>query len=172
MDDAKGFLSMWKDDYGNKNKEILERAKNRRKDAEKEKEEIKALLDEVSQDLDGSAKDLVESIKINADGFLNAVKEGSKDVSEKLELEKRMKQLNDFLIATKNQSSEKFKQISAEISDKIKGMEAETEQEKEKNAENADSFLKRKSDALKDDLKKTHADIKKLFSDDDDNKKK
>ncbi len=166
MDDAKGFLSTWQDDYETKNKDILERSKQRKADAQKEHQEMLNLMGEISVEFEGMAKEMYDLLKINVEGFTNAVKEGTATAVEKLELEKRMEQLNDFLVATKNKGAEEFKKIAADIKSKIDNFDTELSSERENLAGDALDNLDKSQNSLKDNFNQKLDDIKNLFSDD------
>ncbi|MCF6243311.1 MAG: hypothetical protein L3J74_18490, partial [Bacteroidales bacterium] len=115
MDNAKGFLSSWKDDYTKKNKDILDRKKKRDEDAEAMKEKMKETFEEIKTELSGKAKDIAEVVNKELAEFSEAVKKGSAELSQQLELEKHLEQLNFFLKDAGSKGVEKFKQLSEEV---------------------------------------------------------
>ncbi len=167
MDDAKGFLSMWKDEFATKNKDILERAEKRRQDAAAEDAEMKRLFDELKVEYTGIAKDLYDKLKINVEGFTTAVKEGTATVAEKLELEQGMKQLYDFLVATKNAGAEQFQKLSAGLKSKIDSFDTELKSERESLGADALNELSRRNSDMEADMKRKQDDIKNIFGDDE-----
>lgn len=160
MDNAKGFLSSWKDDYTKKNKDILERKKIRDEEAEAMKKKMKETFDEVKTELSGKAKDIAEVVNKELAEFSEAIKKGSAEISQQLELEKHLEQLNFFLKDAGSKGVEKFKDLSEEVKNKVKEFKSR------ENQNNEMDNIKNKAENLNtqniDDLNK---EANKLFDD-------
>jgi len=130
-ENAKGFLGMWKDDYAEKNKEILDRKKKRDAETEQMNKEMEALWSEVKVDMQGKAAEIYEVLSVQFQGFTQAVKEGSATIAEKIELEKRLEQLGQFLKATGNKGAEKFNKFAVSMQKKLSDFDNELVSEKE-----------------------------------------
>ncbi len=161
MDNAKGFLSSWKDDYTEKNKDILERKKKRDEEAEAMKKKMKETFEEIKTELSGKAKDIAEVVNKELAEFSEAVKKGSAELSQQLELEKHLEQLGFFLKDAGSKGVEKFKQLSEEVKKTVKEFNTKENQDKEMNdiknkAENSDiksiDDLTNEANQLFDDL--------------------
>lgn len=161
-EDAKGFLNMWKNDYAEENKEILERKKQRDAENEALNEEIKKQLDEIKIDLSGKAKEIYVVLEREFNGFSQALKEGTATVAQKLEIEKRMEQLSIFLQATSNKSSEKINSLFGDIKSKLNSFDKEIESEI---AENASDKIEHEIDEMGKDIKKGSDSANNLFDD-------
>ena len=165
MDNAKGFLSSWKDDFGKKNEDILDRKKQRELEAEAMKQEMLKTFDEIKTDLDGKSKDIAETLTREFAGFSDALKRGTAGLTEKLELEKRIDQLKFFLKDTEKTGAKKFGELADIVKQKLSDFDSELNSKKEtdineeikKDAENNIS-----SDSKIDDLQN---DVDKLFDD-------
>lgn len=118
-EDAKGFLNMLKNDYAEKNKDIIERKKLRDEETKALNDEIKKQFGEIKNDLSGTAKEIYDALEREIAGFTQALKEGTANVAQKLEIEKRMQQMETFLKATGSKSAEKFDQIMLSLKEKI-----------------------------------------------------
>ena len=169
MDDAEGFLSSWKDDYGKKNKDILERKKKREEDAKAEHEEFLKEWEAVKADLKGTAKDVYEKFVKEFKGFTGALKEGTATVSEKVQLEKRFDQLKFFLKKAGDKGAEQFEKISESVKEQFNKFDKELPSEREGSIEDiknqAEELL---TDQNAENLKETdenHQRIKDLFGD-------
>lgn len=155
MDNAKGFLSSWKNDYAKKNKAILDRKKEREEEAEAMKQKMKETFEEIKTELTGKAKDIAEVVNKELAEFSEAVKKGSAELSQQLELEKHLEQLVFFLKDAGHEGIEKFKQLSEELKNNIKEF---------KTSENIDNKSKNEAEDNKklDDLTE---EANKLFKD-------
>ncbi len=157
-EDAKGFLNMWKNDYADKNKDILDRKKQRDAETAALNEEIKKQFEEIKIDLSGKAKEIYEVLDREFKGFTTALKEGTATIAQKLEVEKRMEQLGTFLQATGDKSSAKINSIIGIMKTKLNSFDKEIVSEIETGSnENtkSDSITK-----LTDDANKLFDDIK------------
>lgn len=118
-EDAKGFLNMLKNDYAEKNKDILERKRLRDEETKALNEEISKQFNEIKNDLSGTAKEIYDALEREFSGFTQALKEGTASVAQKLEIEKRLQQMETFLKATGNKSAEKFDKIIGSLKEKL-----------------------------------------------------
>lgn len=131
MDNAKGFLSSWKDDYDKKNKDILDRKAKRDKEAEELKQKMQETFNEIKTDLQGKAKDIAEVVNKELAEFSEALKKGTADLNQKLELEKHLEQLGFFLKSAGKAGMEKFNQLTDEVKKKVKEFETDEMMDKE-----------------------------------------
>ncbi len=170
MDNAEGFLSSWKDDYAEKNKDILERKKKREEEAKAEHEEFLKEWEAVKADLSGTAKDVYEKFAKEFKGFTGALKEGTATITEKIELEKRLDQLKFFLKKAGDKGSEQFDKISESVKKQFSKFDKEIPSEKEEGSiedikNQAEELLtEQNTDKLKD-MEEKHNQIKDLFGD-------
>ncbi len=169
MDNAKGFLSSWKDDFGKKNKDILDSKKKRDEEAEAMKQEMLKTFDEIKTDLEGKSKDIAETLTREFAGFSDALKKGTSGVSEKLEIEKRLDQLKSFLNEAENTGVQKVDKLADLVKEKLSGFGSEIISEKETTkGTNTNDEIKNKADAEinKDgDIDDLQNDVNKLFND-------
>jgi hypothetical protein len=119
MENAKGFLSSWKDSFGKKNEDILDRKKKREEEAEAMKQEMLKTFDEIKIDLEGKSKDIAEVVTREFAGFSDALKRGTASVKEKLELEKHLDQLKFFLKDTEKAGAKKFGELVDTVKTKL-----------------------------------------------------
>ncbi len=172
MNNAKGFLSSWKDDFGKKNKDTLESKKKRDEEAEAMKQEMLKTFDEIKTDLEGKSKDVAETLTKEFAGFSDALKKGTAGMTEKLELEKRIDQLKFFLKDAEKVGGKKVDKLADLVKEKLSGFGSEFVSEKDK-TEKADNNDKIKNDAEQknkaSNLDDSQSNLNKL-SDDIDNK--
>lgn len=137
-ENAKGFFSSWRSEVEDRDKDILERKQKRDEENERLNEELKQQFKEVSVDLNEKAKKAFEAFSKEFNGFTQAVKDGSADVYNKLEVEKHAKQLSDFLLKVKSKGAEKFKELTDNMTKKISEID-----DKELKSEIADQAIEK-----------------------------
>jgi len=151
LDEAKDMFSSWKDEIEEKDGHILERKKLREKEDEDLYEEIKKQFHEVSVDVNEKATKAFEVSAKEFKEFSEAVKEGTATVYKKLEVEKHLNQLDDFLNKIQSEGAKKFKSISDVLKEKMLDYEKELNSEVEevqdmnkekKEDENIDTLIK------------------------------
>jgi hypothetical protein len=158
-ENAKDFLSAWKNDHAEKNKDIMDRKKQRDADAQKENAEMKALFEEIKKDLQGTAKDLYETFNREFQGFTTALKEGSATVAQKLELEKRFAQFEFFLKKAGTAGAEKIAQLAQSFQKQMTDFEKEHQNLKS----SADKAIEGEIESYKEETDENHDKIKGLF---------
>lgn len=131
MDEAKDLLSSWKSDIEEKDGHILTRKKIREKEDEELYEEIKKQFREVSEDINEKGKKALEVTAKEFSEFSEAVKEGTADIYQKLEIEKKLKQLDVFFNKIQSKGSEGFKNISKIMKEKVSAYDNELDSEVE-----------------------------------------
>jgi len=168
MDNAKSFLSSWKDDFSKKNKDTLESKKKREEEAEAMKQEMLKTFDEIKTDLEGKSKDVAETLTREFAGFSDALKRGTAGMTEKLEVEKRFEQLKLFLKDAENTGVQKVDKLTDLVKEKLSGFGSELISEKDETKEtNVNDEIKNEAetkiskDENIDDLQK---DVDKLFN--------
>jgi len=155
MDNAKGFLSSWKDDFGKKNKDILDRKKKRDEEAEAMKEEMLKTFDEIKTDLEGKSKDIAEVVTREFAGFSDALKRGTASAKEKLELEKHLEQLKFFLKDTEKVGAKKFGALVDAVKTKLSEFDtAEAANDEMKNDAESNISTEENLDDLTNDASK------------------
>jgi hypothetical protein len=167
-ENAKDFLGAWKDNFAEKNKDILDRAKKRREEDQQLQEQIKMLWADIKVEFGGTAKEIFVTLKKELDELVEAAKEGNATVAQKLQVEKRLQQMTTFLETTQDRGKVEFEKVSDTIKEKMLGMDLTP------NLDNMASDLKNQADEslaednLKklSDMQKNAEDINKLFSDD------
>ncbi len=170
MDNAKGFLSSWKDDFGKKNKDILDSKKKRDEEAEAMKQEMLKTFEEIKTDLEGKSKDIAEVVTREFAGFSDALKRGTAGMKEKLELEKHFDQLKFFLKDAENTGAKKFSALADAVKQKLSDFDSELVSEKEttkttdindeiKNSADTEISKEKNIDDLQDDVNKLFNDI-------------
>ena len=115
MENSKGFLSTWKDDYADKNKEIIERKKKRDEKVEKEHEEFLKNLNEVKGDIKDKAEKLANILNKEFEGFKEAFEKGSASVHEKFQLQKHYDDFKSFVAKAEKVGVEKFKELTDKV---------------------------------------------------------
>ncbi len=119
MENAEGFMSSWQDDYAEKNKEILERKKKRDQESQEIYDEIGNIWDEIKTEMSGTGKELYEALKIEFNDFSKAVKEGTANLTQGMELEKHAEQLKFFMEKAGEKGAENFAKLSMTVKNKI-----------------------------------------------------
>ncbi|NPA44776.1 MAG: hypothetical protein GXO49_04510 [Chlorobi bacterium] len=149
FDEAKDMFSSWKNEIEEKDGHILERKKLREKEDEELYEEIKKQFYDVSADINEKAKKAFEVSAKEFKEFSEAVKDGTATVYKKLEIEKHLNQLDDFLNKIQSQGAKKFKNISDILKEKMSDYDRELNSEVEevkdmnnKNDEDIDTLIK------------------------------
>ncbi|MEN8119127.1 MAG: hypothetical protein ABFS35_02225 [Bacteroidota bacterium] len=131
MENAKSFLSSWKDDFGKKNKDILDSKKKRDEELEAMKQEMLKTFEEIKTDLEGKSKDVAETLTSEFAGFSDALKKGTAGVTEKIEIEKRFDQLKFFLKDAENTGAQKVDKLAGLIKEKLSDFDSELVSEKD-----------------------------------------
>ena len=165
-ENAKDFLGAWKDDFAEKNKEILERAKKRREENEKLNEQMKALWKDIKIEFQGTAKELYDKLNVEFEGFMKAAKEGTATLTQKLELEEKIDQMKTFLQATHDRGEKEFSKIADGLKDSLKNLNIEGKND-DSSMENINNQAEENiiDDNIKklDELKKDADDLNNLF---------
>jgi hypothetical protein len=174
MENAKGFMGSWKDDYAEKNKEIIDRKKKRDEEAEKEHQEFLKNLEAIKGDLKANSEKLAKVLGTEFEGFMDALKRGSATVYEKFQLQKHFDDFKIFLQKAGKAGAEKYKELTAKIeqdlttvdSTKLKVEPPKTQQQE------FDAIMKQADELLKNDLTdknteidENHAKVNQLFKD-------
>lgn len=135
MENAKGFLSSWKDDFGKKNKDILDRKKKRDEQTEAMKQDMLKTFDEIKIDLEGKSKDIAEVVTREFAEFSDALKRGTATATEKLQLEKHMEQLKFFLKDAEKTGAKNFGKLVDALKTKLSEFDTEEEAKEEMKTE-------------------------------------
>ena len=133
-EEAKDLFSSWKSEIEERDGDILERKKQRDAEDAQFNEQLKHQFHEVSKDVNDKAKKAFEISKKEFKEFSQAVKEGTATIYQKLEIEKHLEQLNQFLVNVKHKSAGMFK----EFSNKMKAQMDDFEKELLSEVENKD----------------------------------
>ncbi len=129
-ENAKGFFSDWKKEYETDNKQILERKKKRDEEAAKMDEEFKKLWDEFKIELSGKSKVLLDNVIVYYNNFSEAFMKGTATLNEKIQLEKRLEELNLFLKTAGEKGSEKVDRFVKSMKNKLDSFDQELISEK------------------------------------------
>jgi hypothetical protein len=113
MENAKGFMKSWKDDYAEKNKDIIERKKQRDEEAEAEHQEFLKNLEAVKADLKGKAEKMANVLNSEFNGFMKALESGTASVHEKFQLQKHFDDFKLFLKKAEKAGAEKFGELTS-----------------------------------------------------------
>jgi len=174
MENAKGFLGSWKDDFDLKNKEILDRKKKRDEEAEKEHQEFLKNLDSIKQDFRNNSEKLGNVLSTEFEGFMDALKRGTATVHEKFQLQKHFDDFKNFLKKAGSVGAEKFNELSGKIeqnlatvdSSKLKAEAPKSQtQEFDEIMQQAQKLLDNDLAQKDAELDNNQADINKLFND-------
>lgn len=174
MENAKGFLGSWKDDYAEKNKEILERKKKRDEEAEKEHQEFLKNLEAIKSDLKANSEKLAKVLSTEFEGFMDALKRGSATVYEKFQLQKHFDDFKTFLKKAGKTGEEKYNQLTAKIEQNLSTLDSsklKTETPKSQQQEfdvimkQAEALLKNDVDTKTNEIDENHEKVNKLFRD-------
>ena len=173
-ENAKGFLNSWKDDYADKNKEILESKKKRDEEAEKEHQEFLKNLEAIKGDLKANSEKLAKVLGTEFEGFVDALKRGSATVYEKFQLQKHFDEFKAFLQKAGKAGAEKYNELTSKIEQnlntvdstklKIEPPKSQT-QEFEAIMKQADELLKNDVSEKSDEMDANHDKVNKLFKD-------
>jgi len=164
-ENAKDFLGAWKDDFAEKNKDILERAKKRKEENQKLNTQIKSLWDDIKIEFQGTAKELYDGVQEQMTGFMQAAKEGTATVAQKLEIEENIEKFKTFLQATQNRGEEEFSKIADQLKVNLNNLNIESSvDESMKDIKNqAEEEIANDNLEKLDELKKNADDLNNLF---------
>jgi len=174
MENAEGFLSSWKDDFGDKNKEILERKKKREEVAEKEHQEFLKNLEEVKGDITERTEKLANVLSREFDGFKDALERGTASMHEKFQLQKHYDDFKVFLQKTGELDAEKFNELTKNVeknlsevdSSKLTIEQPKTQtQEFEDIMKQAEQLIDNDIEAKDVEMDENHKKVNKLFED-------
>ncbi len=174
MENAKGFLSTWKDDYDQKNKEILERKKKRDEEAEKEHQEFLKNLEAIKGDIKAHSEKLAKVLSEEFEGFTDALKRGAATVHEKFQLQKHFEDFKGFLQKTGKAGTEKFNELTAKIEQNIATVDStklkieppkDQAQEFEAIMKQAEELIKNDTTEKNNEIDENHAKVNQLFKD-------
>jgi len=144
-ENAKGFFSDWKKEYETDNKDILERKKKRDEESAKMDAEFKKLWEEYKVELSGKSKVLLDNVIVYYNNFSEAFMKGTATISEKIQLEKRLDELNLFLKTAGEKGSEKIDKFVNNMKIKLNSFDDELISEKIETKNN--SFIDIKNQA-------------------------
>jgi membrane-associated HD superfamily phosphohydrolase len=179
MENAEGFLSSWQDDYGKKNKEILDRKKKRDDEAKKEHEEFLKNLEAVKGDIKEKTKKMAEVLGKEFDGFKDALQQGAASVHEKFQLQKHFDDFKAFLKKAEKVGAEKFGDLTSKIEKDLSEVDSSKltiekpktqEQEFDEIMKQAEQLIDNEITEKDEELDANHDKINKLFDDLDDKK--
>jgi len=175
MENAKGFMKSWNDDYTEKNKDILERKKKRDEEAEKEHQEFLKNLEAVKADLKGKAEKLATVLDREYSGFIKALEDGTASMHEKFQLQKHFDDFKTFLKKAEKIGSEKFGELTSSVEKKLgevdnKKLSIEPPiktktNEFEEIMKQAESLMNSDANIQDQELDENHQKINKLFND-------
>lgn len=174
MENAEGFLSSWKDDYAEKNKDIIERKKKREEEAKKEHEEFLKNLEAVKSDIREKTSKMAEVLSREFEGFKDALEKGAASVHEKFQLQKHFDDFKKFLKKAEKVGAEKFGELTSKIEkdlDEVDSSKLTIEQPKTQEQEFED-IMKQAEKLIDSDINEKdqeidtkHNEINKLFGD-------
>ena len=124
-EEAKDLFSSWKSEVEERDGHILERKKQRDAEDDEFNKQLKKQFTEVSEDVNEKAKKAFDISKKEFKEFSKAVKEGTATIYQKLEIEKHLEQLNQFLINVKSKSAGMFKEFSNKMKAQMDDFETE-----------------------------------------------
>ena len=174
MENAEGFLSSWKDDFGDKNKEILERKKKRDEEAEKEHQEFLKNLEEVKGDITERTEKLANVLNREFDGFKGALERGTASMHEKFQLQKHFDDFKVFLQKTGELGTEKFNELTSKVEKNLSEVDTSKltiEQPKTQSQEFEDimtqavQLIDNDIEAKNVEMDENHKKVNKLFDD-------
>ncbi|MEN8121477.1 MAG: hypothetical protein ABFS35_14085 [Bacteroidota bacterium] len=174
MENAEGFLSSWKDDFGDKNKEILERKKKRDEEAEKEHQEFLKNLEEVKGDITERTEKLANVLSREFDGFKDALERGTASMHEKFQLQKHYDDFKVFLKKSGDIGVEKFNELTSKVekdlsevdSSKLTIEQPKTQsQEFEEIMKQAEQLIDNDAEVKDAEMGENHKKVNKLFDD-------
>lgn len=174
MENAKGFLSSWQDDYGKKNKDILERKEKREEEAKKEHEEFLQNLEAVKSDIKEKTEKLANVLNREYEGFKESLQKGAASVHEKFQLQEHFDNFKKFLKKAGDVGEQKFKELTSKVEKDLSEVDSSKltiEQPKTKEQE-FEEIMKQAEQLIDGDLKEkdeeidaNHNKINKLFND-------
>jgi len=129
-ENAKGFLSDWKKEFEDDNKDVIERKKKRDAEAAKMNEDFQRELQEYKNELKGKSKELYDNMVVNFNAFTVAFMKGSATIAEKIQLEKKMEDFSLFLKKAEEKGSEKIGLIVTKFKQKLDSFDKELSSEK------------------------------------------
>ena len=174
MENAKGFLSSWQDDYEKKNKDILERKKKRDQEAEKEHEEFLKNLEAVKGDLKEKAEKLSSILNREYEGFKDSLQKGAASMHEKFQLQEHFDNFKTFLKKAGQVGEEKFKELTTKVekdlseidNSKLTIEKPKTEQQEfDEIMKQAEKLLENDLNQKEEEIDENHSKINKLFND-------
>ena len=174
MKDAEGFLSSWQDDYGKKNKDILERKKKREEEVEKEHQEFLKNLEAVKGDIKEKADKLATVLNREFEGFKDALEKGTASVHEKFQLQKHFDDFKTFLKKAEKIGAEKFGELTSKVEKDLSEVDSTKltieqpktqEQEFEDIMKQAEQLIDNDLGEKDQEIDENHNKINKLFND-------
>ncbi len=174
MKNAEGFLSSWKDDFGDKNKEIIERKKKREEDAEKEHQEFLKNLEDVKADLGERAEKLANVLSREFDGFKGALERGTASMHEKFQLQKHFDDFKIFLQKTGELGAEKFNELTSKVEKDLSEVDSSklTIEQPKTQSQEFEDIMKQAEQLIDGDITEKNAEVdekhkkvNKLFDD-------
>jgi hypothetical protein len=174
MENAKGFLGSWKDDYAQKNKDILESKKKRDEEAEKEHQEFLKNLEAIKSDLKANSEKLANVLTTEFEGFMDALKRGTATVYEKFQLQKHFDDFNAFILKSGKTLDERYQALTTNIKQNLNTVDSSRlkieppkakAQEFETIMKQADDLLKKDTNEKTTEIDENHAKVNQLFRD-------
>jgi hypothetical protein len=174
MENAEGFLSSWQDDYGKKNKDILDRKKKREEEVKKEHEEFLQNLEAVKGDIKEKTKKLAEALGKEYEGFKDALQRGAATVHEKFQLQKHFDDFKTFLKKAEKVGAEKFGDLTSKVEKDLSEVDSSKlnidkpktqEQEFDEIMKQAEQLIDNEITNKDEELDADHNKINKLFDD-------
>lgn len=174
MENAKGFLSSWQDDYEKKNKDIIERKKKRDEEAEKEHQEFLKNLEAVKGDIAEKTAKLAEVLGREFEGFKDALQRGTASVHEKFQLQKHFEDFKAFLKKAEKVGAEKFNELTNKVEKDLSTVDSSKltveppktkEQEFDDIMKQAESLINNELKDKDEEIDENHEKINKLFND-------
>jgi hypothetical protein len=138
-EEAKNLFSSWKSEIEVRDADIIERKRKRDEADAQFDEELKQLFHEVIVDVNQKAQKAIDITIREFKAFSEAVKEGTADIYKKLEIEKHLSQLSDFLNKIKSKGAESFVKMSEKMKTKMAEYDTEliSEKQEDKNLANS-----------------------------------
>lgn len=157
---SKGFLSDWKKDYAEENKEIMDRKKKRDEETAQLKVELENQISEYKKHLHGKSKELFDNMSVYFKAFAEEVQKGTATLSQKIQLEKRLEELGDFMKKAGEKGAEKYEEFSKKFKQKLDEFDKEIISKKEiSNDEKFEKLQQEADDLLKKSKKKDISDL-------------
>jgi hypothetical protein len=128
-EEAKDLFSNWKSEIEDRDGSILERKRQRDLETQKLNDEMMNLFEEVKKDLSEKTQRALDALAREFKGFSQAVKEGSADIYQKLEIEKHLRQLGELLSRSTAKNKEKYDDISGKMKSEMANYETELKSE-------------------------------------------